>query len=386
MGRVFRREGVEAAKRRAIAQVRADWARHPALQKFLADYFPDRWREIQVCGTRFKEWRDRNEWSRRKIQPISCHNAPYCITCVRLKAVRRVNAALNEFHRCTPKGQRPRFAHLVQTAPLAEDRTGWGLKASENHRAFAKVVWKTLEEAYGGGVGGVLSYQDFGERGFAKRHPHIDLTLNGWRLSEGGPRKTATYELKAGGADRLQAALCRRATSLDLQAADKPGNLHIQPWVTGMGEYYRTLRYQMRELVDFRKLDYSRDACLVWWMSYKENRREKMTCKEFLDGLIEYETRLGSWTKRDEHDARQSLHFRYGHMADRAIGKTEAAMGGSDIPHGRRCPCSDCGDWDRVFPDDDPNGRHDVPGSEAVGAPQRTEVSPPRVQGPSLIQ
>ncbi|MHB8633990.1 MAG: YbaK/EbsC family protein [Thermoplasmatota archaeon] len=38
------------------------------------------------------------------------------------------------------------------------------------------------------------------------------------------------------------------------------------------------------ELADFRKLDYNRDACLVWWMSCKENRREKMTCREILDG------------------------------------------------------------------------------------------------------
>jgi hypothetical protein len=177
------------------------------------------------------------------------------------------------------------------------------------------------------------------------------LTLNGWRLADGKAERTPQMNLRHGGAHRFQVALAARATAFDVEATEWQGNLKVQSPVVGAAEYYRVLRYQMRELVDFKKLDYSRDRQMVWWMSYKDNRRQQMTVLHFLAGLKEYQVRLGPWS-RHEGEGRQNLHFRYGHMADTAIARTERLVGGASIPHGKRCPCSECGDWDRVFPDE----------------------------------
>lgn len=350
--KVVRREGVETAKRELRARIRADWNKRPDLKRFLEDHFPEAWSDIQGCGMKFREWKDRDNPSRRKLQPFSCHHVPYCITCSRLRTARRVADALDSFHRCTPAGQRPRFIHIVQTAPLTSNGRGWGLPASQNHRTFVKIVWQTLQEAYGDGLGGVLSYQDFGERGFAKRHPHVDLTLNGWRLKDGKPERTPQLKLRHGGAHRFQEALAKRAMTFDVEATEWEGNLKVQAPVLTAPEYYRVLRYQMRELLDFKKLGYSRERQVVWWMSYKHNRRQKMTVPFFLNGLQEYQARLGPWS-RHPGEGRQNLHFRYGHMADTAIGRTERLVEGSPIPHGKRCPCSDCGDWERVLEEEE---------------------------------
>jgi len=213
-------------------------------------------------------------------------------------------------------------------------------------------VWDTLTEHLGDGLGAVMSYQDFGERAFLKRHPHMDLTLNGYRLKgDGTSEATPAFDLKGGGHARWMKAYRKNAERFE--ANPREGNLHVTPAIVGVRPYYAILRYQMRELVDLRKLDYSREKRVVYWHDYRENVRHGMTVDHFLDGLVEYHMRLGTWTAARGH--KKQLHRAYGHMAKNRIGATERLVGGAELPHGADCPCGECGDWHRVFLDD-PDG------------------------------
>ena len=342
---VVKRQGIPAEENRRRSLVTQTWGRHRELQAFLGDHFPNEWRDIQRCGLRFKTYESRDRPGYYKLLPYSCHHVPLCINCTRMEAVRRVHSTLDNFNRCTPKGKQPVFVHIVQTAPIYADGGGWGNEASRDIPKFSKLVWQTLVEHYGEGIGCVMSYQDFGERCFAKRHPHLDLTLNGWSLTDGKPTRTPTIDLTGKGRKHWDDAITARATRFRVDA--QRGNPDFTPPIEGNRAYYRVLKYQMRELVELRKLGYSRSQGKVWWMSYKENRREPFTTQDFLAGLTEYQTRLGAWVK-----GAPSLHRAFGHLAKRSITKTQAAMEGAPIPHGTGCPCSQCGDWDRVFLDE----------------------------------
>jgi hypothetical protein len=342
---VVERQDIPDEEHRRRGLVSKEWGRFRELQAFLSDHFPDKWENIQRCGLRFKVYESIQRPGLYKLVAFSCHELPFCIQCTRMETARRVNSTLDNFNRCTPGTEEPRFTHIVQTAPIYEDGTGWGNQACRNLPKFAKIVWDTLAESYGEGIGAVLSYQDFGERCFAKRHPHIDLTLNGWKLEDGKPAPTPIYDLKGHGRARWDQAVVKRALALNLEA--ERGNVHITPTIEGYRPYYKILRYQMRELVDLRKITYSRTQGKVWWMSYKDNSQQEFTVEEFLAGLTEYQARLQAWMKGG-----QSLHRAFGHLAKRSIGKTEDAMGGGPIPHGEECPCSECGDWERVYLDE----------------------------------
>ena len=346
---VVKRPGVVGLIRERRQLILDGWRRFPKLQQFLQDHAPIEWEDIRRCRLRWKalEWRQRP--GHYKVAPAySCWKLPYCIHCTRSATNRRVLAALDHFQRCTPAGQAPRFVHIVQTAPIYEDGTGWGVQASQNIKEFGAIVADTLREFYGEGMGAVMSYQDFGERAFAKRHPHIDLTLNGWMLKDGKPARTPRFALQGGGREQWDAFVADRARSLAIDA--QRGSLDIGSLVTGAPAYFKVLRYQIRELIDFRKLDYSRDRQMVWWRSYKDPSREAFTVNDFLAGLAEYRWRLKQWPQGEDEGIQ--LHRRVGHLGNNVLSKTQKAMGGRPVPHGKDCPCSDCGDWDRVFLDE----------------------------------
>lgn len=257
---------------------------------------------------------------------------------------------MNHFNEATPRGKQPRFIHIVQTSPLTVAGEGWGMLASKDKGGFAKVVWKTIADQVGTGLGGLLSYQDFGEQAFQKRHPHIDLTLNGWQIQDGQATHTPRIELRNGGYKNWQGTLVKHA-SKKYGVEARRGNLKVGSVITGHLPYYSVLRYQMRELVDLRKVDYSREKQTVNWISYKDNTRTKHTVHEFMAGMFEYQMRLGPWSN-DWGTGKQNLHFRYGHIADTLLHKVSPQIGGEEIPHRKNCPCNNCGDWERVFLDD----------------------------------
>ena len=341
------RSGLEALVKKKSRQVRETWGRHRGLMRFLEDYFPHEWEDIRHCSLSYKALEEAASPGWYKVAPLNvCHRIPYCIQCTKVNTQRRIRNAFNQFARATPAGRRPRFIHVVQTAPATDDGQGWGWPASRNIRAFGRIVWDALGDLYGPGLGAIMSYQDFGEQAFAKRHPHMDLTLNGYMLHDGTSTLTPRYDLSAGGLQRWDACVMRRATRLQIDASR--GNVWLGHAVVGVPAYYAQLKYQMRELVDLRKLDYTRNANRVDWLSYKDNHRTQFTVDAFLDGLMEYQMRLRVWNRGE----RQQLHRAYGTMAKNTIGTTQRLVDGSDLPHDAHCPCGECGDWHRVFLDD----------------------------------
>lgn len=340
-----------------IRYVEKEWRRWLAAEKhryrtvhrheeFLERYVPAVQDVVDRCSTRIKWWRCAQDRRRYKWAPIGCHEVPWCVFCMKREEGRRVRAALDKFNRCTPKDEKPRFVHIVQTAPVYEDGTGVGIAASKDVTAFGGAVWKCLQGMYPDGIGALMSYQDFGERAFAKRHPHMDLTLNGWMLGEDGVAHTPRVELQGRGRTRWDELMVDAYRELHPSA--ERGNVKVRAVRQGSKAYYSMLRYQMRELVDVRKMHYKPTTDRIEWWSYHDNQREVMPVLDFLAGMAEYSARLGQWRPKDEA---MQLHRTYGHMADRRLRKTQKAMGGQPLSHGADCPCAECGDWDRVYPD-----------------------------------
>ncbi|MCA1818507.1 MAG: hypothetical protein LC620_00380 [Halobacteriales archaeon] len=347
---VVRAEGVNGAVRRLKAEHRGEMARHPHVMRFLHDHMPAIHAKVAACRNRPRVAQDVVRWDRYKVRLYGCHVEPWCVACTNEAKWRRVAAAIDAFHACTPAGKQPRFAHVVMTAPIFDDGKGWGRFARENLKAFRDITWKTTKAAFGPGIGGLLSYQDFGEKPFLKGHPHMDYTINGWTLEASEPTKTPEYTLKGGGhqkwVHRVQAAVAARWL---LPPNEGTTNFRIQPFVTGVPEYVGVLAYQLRELVDVRKLEYDRTRQLVYWKSYRDNTRTKLTVPEFFEGLRDYQRRLGEWGR---HQA-ASLHVATGHMARRTIGITATAMGSEERNHRRGCHCGDCTEWELVTPQED---------------------------------
>lgn len=351
---VVKREGAAAEAVRMHQEVVKLWRPFRALKQFLADQYPEEWEKVRRCGLTLPRMQEDVEDRRRvKLVPESCRRVPFCIRCVRNARVRRVSSAMDKFRRCTPDGEQPRFVHIVQNAPTWENRVGWGWQASERRDDFAKIVFSTLREFYGDGVGVEMSYQDFGERAFADRHPHMDLTLNGWRLGDEGAERTPMFDLGDGGHHRFVDRITERARAtfgVEAERNRRAKEFDLTPVRIGVRQYWRILSYQMRELVDLRKLDYDRDENKVYWISEKYDTREPFKVIDFIHGMEEYQERLGCWKPMNQGG--KSLHRAYGHLADRKLRETQRVMGGVDPEHGAKCPCGECNDWDRAFMDD----------------------------------
>jgi len=353
--------GMAASIQEARAKVVQMWQPYRSLQHFLKDYLPDEWDAIQTCGQNIvKEWEYAPDRDLKKVQLMHCNRIPWCIRCTRTDTHRRVANALQQFERCTPAGKQPRFIHIVQTAPTGtgEGMTGqWGHLAAQDHKKFGRIMWSALQELYGDGIGAIMSYQDFGEKGPLKIHPHQDLTLNGWRLKNGKAAPTPRFPLTDGGRKRWDDVVSAHATAFQVDASR--GNVWIHNVVTGIPSYAKQFRYQMRQLVDLKKLHYNRSDRILQWENYRDGTFTNFTVDMFFDALTDYQRRLGAFTSRkmfgkeaddeSDHNTQKRLHEAYGHMARTKIKATQKLMGGKATPHREDCSCNACGDWDRTF-------------------------------------
>lgn len=340
MSRIWKEAGLPAAIREKRALVKRFWEKREHQVKFLKDHSPLEAEKIRWCSTRFRKREDHNRPGHYSLWPVRCHQLPWCIICAQMEEWRRVQPAMDTFALATPAGQQIRHAHIVQTAPVYDDGTGWGMHASKDLTTFLHIVWETLQTAYGDGLGALMSYQDFGEECFAKRHPHADLSLNGWAVVDGKPRRLDEYSVKGNGRAKWDQWIVEAARHVWPDA--KRGNVKIQKFKEGIPSLHDTLKYQMREMVDLRKLRYSREKKAVYWENHDTGAQTKMPVLDFLAGLAEYEYRLGAWQKKN----RQALHRRFGIMGDRLLDETAEAIGGKTIPHGKDCLCSECVEWD----------------------------------------
>jgi hypothetical protein len=190
------------------------------------------------------------------------------------------------------------------------------------------------------------------ENSNAKRHPHVDLTLNGWRGVDGKASTVKEYWLGKGGLHRWNETV-RRAAGAVWPGA-KSGNVRLKRVRVGFQDYAAVLRYQVRELVDLRKLDYDRGKQTVAWLSYDSAHRA--AAPNGVHGGRVHGRPAGvpgpARVLAQRHPP--SLHSRYGHMADRTRNRTAAAIGGRPRRHRENCPCMECGrEWHRVFLTDD---------------------------------
>jgi hypothetical protein len=175
----------------------------------------------------------------------------------------------------------------------------------------------------------------------------VDLTLNGWAHSDAQSREVGKIDLTHGGRDRWDLAIVRRAMRYRIDAGR--GSADFSPPATGEKAYVNALYYQLRELIDPAKIvEYDRAKQSIQWEDYHSNARTELTVREFREGLIEYQARLGFWG--DGGDGRQRSHLEqaYGHLHHKRIGLTQAAIGGVDRTHPFGCTCMWCGAWEPV--------------------------------------
>lgn len=319
--------------------------RYPDVLRFLRDFLPEEYERVMACDAAGRIWRDEEAGDRWKTTPNACWRIPWCIPCTQRRGLQRTLNAMDKFHRCTPEGQHPRFLFITQTAPITEDGYGWGVQASHDHQGFSKLVWDTAREILGPGIGAVSTYQDFGERAFGKRHPHIHMTVNAWRLGTDGPDRVA-WPFRDGQGEWKRVA-GEKAMRYDVEAPKWSTNVDARPIITGAAPFFKILGYQLRELVDLRKFEYSRQRNVVYWTNYRENRRERIPVKRFLGGLRDYQSRLGYW----HGSPSQQLHREKGHMARSQITRTMRAMNGRPQRHRDACTCNECGTWRREYVD-----------------------------------
>lgn len=352
--RVVNANSLQATIRTLKAEHQAERAKHPHAERYLRDYHPEIANKLAACRTKARVVPDELNGDRFRVRLYPCHVEPWCFACVNEAKHKRAQQALEKFQRCTPNGKQIRLGHIVQTAQLREDGTGWGLGASHRVKDFQQVIWKSTRDAYGPGIGIYASYQAFGERAFGKLHPHIDFTINGHTLDDDNhPQQTPFYDLTNGGHEKWVNRTREHVAARFLIDHSKiETNFKIQRFVTGIPAYYRAMLYQLREMVDVRKMSYDRTNRLVYWANYKLNVRERMTVDQFQEGLNDYQIAVGTWG--DQQCKR--LHVPYGHLADRNITATEKAMGGKTPAHRRGCSCGECNEWgEPIFPDEDGN-------------------------------
>src|SRR5688572_14942027 len=74
---------------------------------------------------------------------------------------------------------------------------------------------------------------------------HLGLTLNGWSLTEGGPRRTLAYDLGGGGhAWWIERTRQYAGARFLLHMDDIETNLNVQSFVVGAPAYYAALLYR----------------------------------------------------------------------------------------------------------------------------------------------
>lgn len=370
----YKRAQLPTVIREKRLMVRKTWAKKPTIKRFLREHAPIQWNAIRTCSLEYRPFEDKMAPGVYKLLPISCHEIPWCIICTQRQDFFRTQAAMDRFSLCTAAKRPLLHAHAVQTAPIYDDGTGWGNDASRDLTSFFRIVWDTCREILGDGLGGTFSYHDLGEQSFAKRHPHIDFSLNGYRIQDGAADKLTDhpqghiYDTAGPGYARWQATVAQLAR--DHWPDAKTGNLKLQPVRDGPGALHKTLSYQLRTIIDFRKAEYHPGKQLVAWSNYKTGAWTYLPVLRVLAGIAEQEARLGSWTK----EGRELLHRSFGHMADRTFHTTAAQVGGTVLPHGIDCTCKDCRDWEEVI-------LKDVDRDVGLAKPLDWDMPSPRIAG-----
>jgi hypothetical protein len=117
-------------------------------------------------------------------------------------------------------------------------------------------------------------------------------------------------------------------------------NLRAENPAVGKGAYYKWVKYQVRELVDLRKVQYNRAANLLTYIPYKEGVvRAEFTGQLFRAGLEEYRERV-------RPDVGNRVHRDGGYIEGASLKKLSAEIGSTKEQHDQAtCPCDECDEW-----------------------------------------
>lgn len=112
----------------------------------------------------------------------SCRH-PLCPACCSVESYKIAKRQLERLQACTPPGKRVRLAHEVYTLPphlrpLVRSRPGF--------KAWAEATRQTIREIHGADVAGVMNLHPIGDEDLLEFHPHWDVVVNGYLLTESG--------------------------------------------------------------------------------------------------------------------------------------------------------------------------------------------------------
>lgn len=364
-------EAVEGAKRTIIRRVSADWRRHRTLARYFEENLGRRWdgRDgnigLRDCDHRFIQRGRDYPKSAIKVISLPCRQRPFCFRCNERETNLRVHRTFDALWACKPAAKPPLMFHMVQTAPLVfpslddyerrqrlqpgtlaaegwpepTEPEGWAVHASRDIDAFFQVIWRSCLDFFGEGIGGKFSYQHFGSKGPHKTHPHIDFTMNGWRLLDGKAIPLKLPDLRRGDLQRWQRIVMDHSREMGGPFYSNPGHVFFGQRFDNIPGYYPILSYQLRELWEFDSVSYPAPKTLRWhsykggWHDYAEG--------DLYRHMMDYQKQFGKWGGGQA----ATLHRLFGHMAKGQVAKTMAAIGGVKRPHKKFCVCNICQDW-----------------------------------------
>ncbi|MBI2077958.1 MAG: hypothetical protein HYT80_06245 [Euryarchaeota archaeon] len=376
MARVFPWEAVREEVKARLRARNEKWEASPTAKEWVEDFYPAEWARVEGCRLVYDPKQSKTFENKWALRPYSCQKIPWCVPCSLDAGRRRTWRAMEDFQLATTPGQRRLVVPWTLAAAYYDDGTGVGAVARKDLERFAKAVSDFLHQLYEaqpGELGWIMSYQDFGERAFKKPNPHWHITMNGHYFRDGKMEPLPRVSLKGKGRERVS-ALWDAALGVHLgfdRTTGKlvpkvAGNSRVEEPAVGRGAFFKWLKYETRELIDLRKLVYSRQNTTVAWYSYHDrHERTYFHSAEFFAGLQEYRRRL-------RPDESNRLHRQYGYMVGRKLAEVSAAIGSeAELHDPLRCACDECHDW---------FGRPDLR-DQAMGRDQESWI-PKRTEGP----
>ena len=344
LNRLLSREHAGLAHERQIAGHRATLRRYQGMYDYFVVHHP---RELELTWYCCSDVR----WETDMAAPESgvlrgryCNERPWCIRCNDRETRRRVAAALSAAQRVVPKGQKPWIRRFVVTAPTGDDDWGWrAVKDPGRMFAYAKDF---LEWVFGKGIGGIFSLHWMGEEGPVKPHPHIDGFLVDQTFLDGEVRRLRSVSFDKAWQEERDEAMIRAAQRAYGGLITRPGDFWLGHAKQGIRVIRPEIMYQMRELMDPRKIRYGPQAPgRVGWRSYKGRGFLKVrwsTVDAFEAGVAKMGQVLRPWGGAGRGS---QWHRGVGFMAKSAIQRTQDAVGGEERVHWRGCVCVVCRDF-----------------------------------------
>lgn len=146
----------------------------PATLQLIRVYYPAFLRDVILACCERQLAGDYRRTCRKALCPACCPRECYKL----------FKAQYARFEACTPPHRKgPRLAHEVYTLPpYLRER----IRTPEGFRAWAQATRATIREIHGADVAGVMNFHPIGEENISTFHPHWDVVINGYLLTDTG--------------------------------------------------------------------------------------------------------------------------------------------------------------------------------------------------------